>query len=135
MPYFKKLGLIQWLAWFYALNFLFILIISHWPGLTDVQGRLLGLFPIDLADDIFHSLSGLLAAIVAMKSHTWSVNYFKYAGIPYGIDTIIGFFFSKGFGSPDFSMHNFLVNLPHIVILITMLWIGFWLSKRIQPLN
>ncbi len=32
---FKGNVLIQKLAWFYAANFLFIFIISHWPGLTD----------------------------------------------------------------------------------------------------
>ena len=139
---FKKLSIIQWLAWFYALNFLFIFIISHWPGLTDAQGRLMGLFYIDPVDDVFHLLSGLLDVIVALRSHKWSVNYFKYVGIPYGIDAFVGLFFSTQFlngdlftkplGGIDFSMHNFLVNLPHIVILFTMLWIGFWLSKRVK---
>ncbi len=143
MSYFKKISLIQWLAWFYALNFLFIFIISHWPGLTDAQGRLLGLFHIDPVDDIFHLLSGLVAGIVALHSHRWSVNYFKYAGIPYGIDAVTGLFFgveflngnvfTQGLGTADFSMNNFMVNLPHIAILVTMLWIGFWLSKRIHP--
>lgn len=138
---FKKTSLIQWLAWFYALNFLLIFMISHWPGLTDVQGRLLGLFYIDPIDDVFHLASGLLAVVVALHSHRWSVNYFKYAGIPYGIDAFVGLFFSTQFlngdlftkplGGIDFSMHNFLVNLPHVVIVITMLWIGFWLSKRV----
>ena len=138
----KKITIIQWLAWFYALNFLFIFIISHWPGLTDAQGRLMGLFFIDPVDDVFHLLSGLLAVIVALHSYKWSVNYFKYVGIPYGIDAFVGLFFSTQFlngdlftkplGGIDFSMHNFLVNLPHIIILFTMLWIGFWLSKRIQ---
>lgn len=139
---FKKISVIQWLAWFYALNFLFIFVISHWPGLTDVDGRLLGLFYIDPIDDIFHLLSGLLAATVALKSHRWSVNYFKWAGIPYGIDAITGLFFSReflngevfrdGLGGLNFTMEAFKVNLPHIVIVFSMLWIGFWLSKRVK---
>ena len=139
---FKKISVIQWLAWFYALNFLFIVAISHWPGLTDVHGNLLGLFKIDPVDDIFHLLSGLLAVIVALRSHKWSVNYFKYVGIPYGIDAVVGLFFSTQFlngdvftkplGGVDFSTHNLLNNLPHVVIFFTMIWIGFWLSKRVQ---
>jgi hypothetical protein len=142
MSYFKKLSAIQWLAWFYALVFLFIFTISHWPGLTDSSGRLLGLFFIDPIDDIFHLLSGLIAAITALKSHTWSVNYFKYSGIPYGIDAITGLCFSveflngdvftQGLGSPNFSVNNILVNLPHIIIVTTTLYIGFWLSKKYQ---
>jgi len=139
---FKKIGVIQWLAWFYCANFMFIVTLSHWPGLTDAHGRLLGLFAIDPIDDIFHLISGVLAGVVAWHSHRWSVNYFKIAGIPYGIDAITGLFFSteflngdiftKGVGGPDFSMHNLLVNTPHVVIPATMLWIGFWLSPRVK---
>jgi hypothetical protein len=36
--------------------------LSHWPGLTDANGRLLGLFAIDPVDDIFHLISGAVAA-------------------------------------------------------------------------
>lgn len=143
-PMFKRFSLIQWLAWFYAANFLFIVILSHWPGLTDPQGRLLGLFTIDPVDDIFHLISGLLAVVVALHSRRWSVNYFRYAGLPYGIDAITGIFFSteflngdafiKGWGRADFSLHNILVNTPHVLIPVTMLFIGFvlapWLKKN-----
>ncbi len=137
----KKITLIQWLALFYALNFIFIFTISHWPGLTDVEGRLLGLFIIDPIDDVWHLASGIIALVVAFRSHIWSVNYFKWAAIPYGLDAITGIFFSreflngeifiKGFGGPSFTMETLLVNLPHILIIATMLLIGFWLSKKI----
>ncbi|MEY2497218.1 MAG: hypothetical protein QOD12_774 [Verrucomicrobiota bacterium] len=138
----KRITIIQWLAWFYAANFLFIVALSHWPGLTDAQGRLMGLFAIDPIDDIFHLLSGLVAVVVALKSHRWSVNYFKLAGIPYAIDAITGLFlgveflngefFKGGFKGPDLSVHNLFVNLPHVLIPVTMMWIGFWLSKRVR---
>ena len=138
----KKKTIIQWLAWFYSANFLVIVILSHWPGLTDAQGRLMGLFAIDPVDDIFHLISGVVAAIVAWRSHAWSVNYFKYAGIPYGIDAITGIFFgveflngdifTEGLHHPDLNLRTLLVNFPHILIPVTMLWIGFKLSKRVQ---
>jgi hypothetical protein len=138
----KKTSVIQWMAWFYCVNFLAIVTISHWPGLTDAQGRLMGLYVIDPVDDIFHLVSGLLAAIVAWKSRDWSLTYFKYAGLPYGIDAITGIFFSTeflngdafvhGFGKADFSVHNLLNNAPHVVIPVSMLWIAYWLSKRVQ---
>ncbi len=138
----KKTTVIQWLAWFYCGNFLFIVILSHWPGLTDSSGRLMGLFAIDPVDDIFHLISGLLAGVVAWKSPRWSVNYFKFAGIPYAIDAVTGLFFgveflngdvfTAGLRSSDLSLHNLLVNLPHILIPVTMLWIGFWLGKRMK---
>lgn len=135
-----KSSLIQWLAWFYCANFLFIVILSHWPGLTDRQGKLMGLFAIDPVDDVFHLLSGLLAGFAAWKSHRWSVNYFRYAGIPYAIDAFTGIFLGVEFlngdicgvgpSGPNLSVRNVLVNTPHILIPVTMLWIGFWLAKR-----
>ncbi len=138
----RKISVVQWLAWFFAANFLLIVVLSHWPGLTDPEGRLMGLFFIDPIDDIFHLLSGLIAAVVALHSHKWSVNYFKIAGIPYGIDAATGIFFSReflngdlfvrGFGGPDFSITAFMVNLPHVIILVAMLWIGFCLSKKVK---
>lgn len=138
----KRITPIQGLAWFYCANFLFIVTLSHWPGLTDAEGRLMGLFAIDPVDDIFHLISGVLAGVVAWKSHTWSVNYFKFAGIPYGVDAVTGILFgveflngdvfTEGLKSPDLSVHRLLVNLPHILIPVTMLWIGFRLSKRLR---
>ena len=138
----KKISIVQWLAWFYCANFLFIVTLSHLPGLTDAQGRLLGLFAIDPVDDIFHLLSGIVALVVALKSNAWSVIYFKFAGIPYGIDAITGIFFSveflngdiftKSLSAPNLGVHNLLVNGPHVLIPVSMLWIGFRLSKRMK---
>lgn len=139
----KKFSNIQWLAWFYCANFIFIVALSHWPGLTDPQGRLLGLFAIDPIDDIFHLLSGLIAGVAAWKSRVWSVNYFKYAGIPYGIDAFTGIFLGTEFLNGDIctigprgfdpSIRTVLVNTPHILIPATMMLIGFCLAARDKP--
>ncbi len=138
----KKISVIQWLAWFYFANFLFIVVLSHWPGLTDTQGRLLGLYTIDPIDDIFHLISAILAATVALRSRAWSVNYFKYAGLPYLVDGITGLFgsveflngdiFRQGWGKMDFSQHNFLNNLPHLLIPGTMLTIGYGVARKFK---
>ena len=102
----------------------------------------MGLFAIDPVDDVFHLLSGLLGGICAWWSHRWSVNYFKWAGIPYLIDAVTGIFlgveflngdfFTEGIHGPDFTRHGILVNLPHVLIPATMMFIGFWLSKRVH---
>ena len=138
-----KATVIQKWAWFFAANFIFIVVISHWPGFTDANGRLFGLFAIDPIDDIFHFLSGLVAAIVALHSHKWSTWYFKIAGIPYGIDAITGLFFNReflngdvftqGLGSPNFALTNIAVNFPHILILASMLWLGYFFAPRVKP--
>jgi hypothetical protein len=106
----------------------------------------MGLFTIDPVDDIFHLLSGLLAGYCAWRSHRWSVNYFRYAGIPYLIDAITGIFLGVEFlngdicrvplSGPNVSVRNILVNTPHILIPVTMFAIGFGLAKRVKsPAN
>lgn len=135
----SKPGTHQWLAWFYCANFLGIVILSHWPGLTDASGKLMGLFAIDPVDDIFHLLSGLVAGVAAWRSTAWAVKYFKYAGIPYAIDAVTGVLFgveflngdvfTEGLHHADFGLTTILRNLPHILIPVTMMWIGF----RLRP--
>jgi hypothetical protein len=140
----QKITVLQKFAWFYAANFLFIVAISHWPGLTDSQGKLMGLFMIDPIDDIFHFLSGLVAVVVALKSRAWALAYFKYAGIPYLLDAITGIFFGLEFlngnvfsqglhwGQASFTVRTLLNNGPHILIPASMAWVAFWLAKRVQ---
>lgn len=136
----KKFDVIRAWAIFFALNFLAIVAVSHWPGATDSQGRLFGLFVIDPIDDVFHFVSGLIALGVGLHSRKWSVEYFKYAGIPYGLDAFTGIFlgreflngdvFMNGIGVANFSVSSMLINLPHIIILVSMIWIGYSLSKK-----
>ena len=138
-----KTSVLQKIAWFYAANFLAIVAISHWPGLTDSQGRLMGLFVIDPIDDIFHLVSGVLAVVVALKSRAWSLTYFKLAGIPYAIDAVTGLFLGVEFLNgdifrggdlhrPAWTLHLLLNNTPHIVIPASMAWVAFWLAKRVR---
>jgi hypothetical protein len=136
----QKFSAIQKFAFFYGAMFLFVVTLSHWPGLTDAQGRLMGLFKIDPIDDIFHLLSGIAAVVAGWKSISWSKVFFILVAIPYGLDAITGLFFSReflnldvftqGLGAPNFSLSNILINLPHVLITVVALWIGLSFSKR-----
>jgi hypothetical protein len=123
------------LTWWYTAGFLGIFVICHTPGLTDDQGRLLGLFRIDPIDDFVHLLSGLAGAFVAWRATHLMPLYFKVIGILYQLDAIVGMTMSRGLldlsvfrlgpGAPDFSFTNWALNLPHIVLASLALWIGF----------
>lgn len=123
------------LTWWYTAGFLGIFLICHTPGLTDEQGRLLGLFRIDPIDDFVHLLSGLAGAFVAWRATHLMPLYFKVIGILYQLDAIVGLTMSRGLldlsvfrlgpGAPDFSVTNWALNLPHIVLASLALWIGF----------
>jgi len=123
------------LAWVYAAGFVGIFLITHAPGLTDARGYLLGLFKIDPIDDIVHLLSGLAGGIVAMWAPGSIRTYLQWIGLLYGLDAVAGLtqgrglldlsIFTQGVGTPDFSLTNFLVNLPHIVLAGIALVFGF----------
>jgi hypothetical protein len=129
------------LAWFYTAGFLGIFLICHTPGLTDDQGRLLGLFRIDPIDDVVHLLSGLAGAIIAWRATAFIPHYFKVIGILYDLDAVVGLTMSRGLldlslfrqgaGPADFSLANWAINMPHIILATLALWIGFGpLSRR-----
>jgi len=130
----KKLG------WLYTIGFLGIFLICHTPGLTDADGRLLGLFRIDPIDDIVHLLSGLAGALVILAAPRALPTYFLVIGALYDLDASVGMTMSRGLldtsvftqgpGPADFSLTNWAINAPHIVLATLALWIGFHYRSR-----
>jgi hypothetical protein len=123
------------LAWLYTAGFIGIFIITHTPALTDDQGLSFGLFKIDPIDDIVHLISGVIGFIVAWKAQSYIPLYFKVIGIAYLGDAIVGMTMSRGLldgsvftqgpGGPDFSVTNWALNLPHIILSGLAIVIGF----------
>jgi hypothetical protein len=132
----KKLG------WLYTIGFLGIFLICHTPGLTDADGRLLGLFRIDPIDDIVHLLSGLAGALIVLAAPHRLPLYFVVIGVLYDLDALVGMTMSRGLldtsvftqgpGPADFSLTNWAINMPHIVLATLALWIGvhYWSRTR-----
>jgi hypothetical protein len=122
------------LAWAYTIGFLGIFIICHTPGLNDAEGRLFGLFKIDPIDDFVHLLSGIAGALVIVLAPRMIPLYFIVSGVLYDLDALVGMTMSRGLldlsvfrlgiGSPDFSLTNWALNAPHIVLATLALWIG-----------
>ena len=122
------------LAWWYTAGFLGIFLICHTPGLSDDQDRLFGLFRIDPIDDFVHLLSGIAGALIVWKGQPHLPAYFIVIGLLYNLDALVGMTMSRGLldlsvfklgpGSADFSVSNWLLNLPHIVLATLALIIG-----------
>lgn len=127
-------------AWAYTAGFLGIFIICHTPGLSDADGRLFGLFKIDPIDDFVHLLSGIAGALIAWRWTRAIPAYFIVVGVLYDLDAVVGMTMSRGLldlsvfklgpGGPDFSVTNWLLNLPHIVLATLALVIGIAAAKR-----
>ncbi|HVH55711.1 MAG TPA: hypothetical protein VM791_05635 [Vicinamibacterales bacterium] len=128
------------LAWLYTAGFIGIFIITHTPALTDENGLSFGLFKIDPVDDFVHLLSGIAGFIVAWRAHSYIPLFFKLVGLAYMGDAIVGMTTSRGLldgslfmhgpASPDFSVRNWALNLPHIVLSGIALVIGFMKRAR-----
>lgn len=129
----------------YATLFLGVYMITHAPGFTDDQGLLLGLFKIDPVDDTVHLFSGIAGVWAAWYSASAMIWYFRAVGILYGLDALSGLLAHRGLldgsiftvpgGSPDLSMTNWLINLPHIVIAGVALLIGFYWHRKLAKIN
>ncbi len=132
---------IQRLAWFYAIMFFVLGSLAHFPFINDENGVTLGIFKLEIHDDLLHYASGLWAAIAAWQSFKSSTFYFKLFGIIYGLDGVMGFFlgqgyldggiFFKGYTQLDWGF-KFFANIPHIAIGSIAVFIGFVLSKRLM---
>jgi hypothetical protein len=121
------LPLPQRTAWAYFVVFLTVVVVTHVPGLTDAQGRNLGLFKIDPVDDVIHALSGVMAAFAAWHGARVSVWYLRLFGLLYGWDGVVGLLIGL---STTPAIVNLAANLPHLAIAAAALSIGFLLPWR-----
>lgn len=135
--------LIRRLAFAFFLLFVAVVAIGYVPGFEDSQGRLFGLFVLDLYDDSLHLASGIWAGIAAWISRSASVTYFKIFGPLYFLDGVMGLFTGSGYldggiflyGPLDLDLTTrIFANLPHLVIGGSAAFIGYVLSKRGEAL-
>jgi hypothetical protein len=129
------------LAWLYAIMFAILGSLAHISMLNDANGYTLGIFKLEWWDDLLHYASGLWAGIAAWRSRRDAIFYFKLFGIIYGLDGVMGFFlgqgyldlgiFLKGYTALDWGF-KFFANIPHITIGSIAVFIGFYLSRKID---
>ncbi len=124
-------------AYFFIL--LLVVAIGYVPGFEDADGRLFGLFTLDLYDDALHFASGLWGGVAAWMSRNAAVQYFRIFGVLYFADAVMGLLFGSGYldggifiyGVLDLPlMTRFFANLPHILLGGGAILIGFVLAKR-----
>jgi hypothetical protein len=136
------MDIIRILAGAYFLLFVGVVAIGYVPAFNDANGNLFGLFNLDLYDDSLHLASGIWAAVAAWHSRAWSVFYFRLFGILYFFDGVLGLFAGSGYldfgiflyGSLDLPLTTrIFANLPHLAIGGFAIYVGFFLSKRLEP--
>jgi hypothetical protein len=87
------------------------------------EHSMFGLYMIGTADDVTHGLTTLLLLVAAALSGAWSRVALTAFGWDYAMDAAIylitGFIQGNGFVS------TILLNLPHVLISGTMLWLAY----------
>lgn len=128
-------------AWIYAALFLGVVSLGYIPGLTNDQGQLLGLFRIELKDDLLHLGSAIWAAWAAWSSAKASTFYFRLFGLVYFFDGVCGLLTGQGYldlgiflygPAPLDLITRIGANIPHILIGGIAVWVGFVLSRRYE---
>jgi hypothetical protein len=131
--------MIRKLAWVYAALFVGVVVLGYIPGLTDEHGMLLGLFHIELKDDLLHLASAVWAAWAAWYSTGASLFYFRLFGLLYFFDGICGLLFGNGYldlgillyGPVPLDLSTRIgANIPHILIGGIAILIGFVFYRR-----
>jgi hypothetical protein len=127
------------LAWAYAALFLGVVLVGYVPPFHDQQGRLFGLFSLQIYDDALHLASGIWAAIAAWMSYNASRTYFRIFGPLYFFDGVFGLFTGMGYLDLGIFIHGpmalpletrILANLPHLIIGGVAICAGYLLARK-----
>lgn len=133
------MDLMRRIAWGYAVVLGLAALLNYIPGLTDAQGRVFGIFALDIYDDLLHLASAAWAAVSAYASRQASVNFLKLFGTLYCLDGLLGLLTGSGYldlGIVLYGVQNLpfgfkiLANLPHIALGGFAAFCGFVLAKR-----
>ena len=114
---------LRWIAAGYAIVLLGAAALNYVPGLTDAEGRVFGIFALDIFDDLLHLVSAAWAAIAAYLSHRAARAFLLYFGLLYLADGVMGLITGSGYldlgiinyGWLDLPfMFKVYANIPHI---------------------
>lgn len=130
---------IRALGWAYFALFVAVVAVGYVPAFEDAEGRLFGLFALDLYDDALHLASGIWAGVAAWMSRDAARFYFRLFGPLYFLDGVMGLFTGSGYldlgillyGPLDLPlMTRIFANLPHLAIGGFAAWVGYVYANR-----
>jgi hypothetical protein len=125
-----------------AVALLFAAGTDYIPAFIDTQGRVFGLFQLDIYKDALHVASGLWA-LVSMLSRRSAVFFLRVFGTLYFLDGVMGVF--TGSGYLDLSIFidgirntswlvKFLSSLPHLALGALGIAVG-WSPWGVRPVS
>lgn len=108
-----------------AVALLFAASTNYVPAFLDAEGKVFGLFKLDIYKDALHVASGLWALVAAAISRNAAMQFLRIFGTLYFLDGVMGVFTGSGFldlsivtvgiaNTPP--MIKFLSSVPHLVL-------------------
>ena len=119
------MGFHRRLALIYAVILFAAAALNYIPGLTDAEGRVFGIFALDIFDDLLHLFSGLWALAAGLMSRRAARQFLLIFGALYLGDGLLGL--ATGSGYLDLGIINngvldlpfgfrIAANAPHILL-------------------
>jgi hypothetical protein len=129
---------IQRASMLFGIVFLLVALLGFIPGITqeydrlttfdDVGAELLGIFGVNILENIVHLLYGI-AGLAAAASYAASKNYFLWGGVLYLVIWIYGLVIDLD-SSANFIGVNNAANWLHFVLGVTLIAVGFLVGRR-----
>jgi Domain of unknown function (DUF4383) len=113
------------LAFLYAVVLLAAGLLNQAPGITDAEGRVFGIFELDLFDDLLHLASAAWAGLAAAVSRRAAITFLRVFGLLYLADGVLGLATGSGYldlgilvwGVQDLPlMFRIMANTPHLLL-------------------
>jgi hypothetical protein len=130
---------IQRAAMLFGIIFLAVGVLGFIPGITtnydglttfdDVGAKLLGIFGINILENVVHLLFGV-AGLAAASSWAASKNYFIWGGVIYLVIWLYGLVIDLS-SSANLIGVNTAANWLHFVLGVALIGVGFLLSRRV----
>lgn len=121
---------------------LFAAATDYIPAFIDSEGRVFGLFHLDIYKDALHLASAAWAIAAALISRSAAIFFLKVFGTLYFLDGVMGVFTGSGYLDLSIfidgirnvpAMIKFLSSVPHLVLGAIGIAVGFspWRSERV----
>ena len=122
---------IKKLATVFGVVFVAVGVLGFVPGIT-ANGNLLGIFEVDLAHNLVHIVTGIIA-LAAMTSDKYAKLFFQVFGVVYALVTVVGFV--QGSTILGLFGINLADNILHLVIALAALYLGFGVKSAGVPMK
>jgi hypothetical protein len=103
-----------------------------WVPPLNPGGKLLGIFDVNVAHNVVHLATGIIAIIVGMMSDKASKTFFQIFGVIYALVAVLGFFMGN---QPLLGIvsNNAADSVLHVVIAVVALYLGFGMKAEAPP--